>query len=166
MFYAYVITQVGPACPTAVLDTVTAQVTDAVTALHGDTVRYRETMDNINDFMEKNNIKRSTRVVTRRYLRAKMAAGSQDWAPLLGILSPDLQETIAAEMHSGWQMVSASQLPQRPSVLSTTPGRSRFFFAMCHSHLRAKWRHASCRWTTRRGSASSRWGRKWTASMC
>ena len=66
-----------------------------MTALHGDTVRYREIMDNINEFMEKNALRQNTRVITRRFLRAKCSSNTKDWGPLLGMLSPDLQAASA-----------------------------------------------------------------------
>jgi len=86
LFYAYVITT----------------VTEAMAALHKEQQRYREIMDDLNAFMDRQGLNRTLRVVTRKYIRTTLASDAEDISGVLALLSPDIQESIAAEVHGDW----------------------------------------------------------------
>jgi len=82
---------------------VVGSITTTVQSMEAATRKYQELMDQLNQFLDENNVQQDLRVQARKYFRTRSQAGNLvDWRELLNELSPDLREQIAAMSHSNW----------------------------------------------------------------
>lgn len=82
---------------------VVGSITSTVQTMEASTQKYQELMDQLNLFLEENQVSTTLRVEARRYFRTRHQAGNLvDWRELLAEMSPDLREQIASESHDDW----------------------------------------------------------------
>jgi len=82
---------------------VVGSITTTVQTMEASTHKYQELMDQLNQFLEENQVNATLRVEARRYFRTRHQAGNLvDWRELLTEMSPDLREQIASESHDDW----------------------------------------------------------------
>merc|ERR1711907_689082 len=82
---------------------VVGSITSTVQTMEAGTRRYQELMDQLNQFLEENNVENDLRITARAYFRTRHQAGNLvDWRELLNEMSPDLREAIASHSHENW----------------------------------------------------------------
>jgi len=82
---------------------VVGSITSTVQTMEAGTRKYQELMDQLNVFLEENNVENDLRVTARAYFRTRHQAGNLvDWRELLNEMSPDLRESIASTSHQNW----------------------------------------------------------------
>jgi len=82
---------------------VVGSITSTVQTMEASTRKYQELMDQLNTFLEDNQVDNSLRVEARKYFRTRHQAGNLvDWRELLHEMSPDLREQIASQSHEDW----------------------------------------------------------------
>jgi len=82
---------------------VVGSITSTVQTMEAGVRKYQELMDQLNQFLEENQVDTSLRVQARAYFRTRHQAGNLvDWRELLAEMSPDLREQIASQSHENW----------------------------------------------------------------
>jgi len=82
---------------------VVGSITTTVQTMEACTKKYQELMDQLNVYLEENQVETSLRVQARKYFRTRHQAGNLvDWRELLNEMSPDLREQIASANHDDW----------------------------------------------------------------